>query len=278
MENINNPFVLAPLTALLVSQIIKFAYNGFNGEINPKDLLALEGASTSRLAVAVALAIASFTVGGFRSAAFGIASVLLGYILYEIFVTDRRIYDQRSAVYELNSGKSDNIQMPIKQSNKAHITGVITGAFLALLLTFSHWSDEVSWLFDRPGSQEANTGFIILGVLTAGSILLMIRLRKKDMRKLPTSRSLQRVMRLSITIPGVLGLLFMLLQRETIRFFDDRIYGIVIYLWIIGGTYWAYKTVYKKARENLREESVHFKKEKKSKKNRSKSKRSKRRK
>jgi hypothetical protein len=166
-----------------------------------------------------------------------------------------------------------NIVLAIIISHQQKTTGVSyrkqlytasIGFLSGVVLSANYWQEDFDWLLSRPLSDESRNYLIIFGVIVVVAEVLAYMTRRKNMRKLPTSRRLQRTFRISLLIPAIIGLFFAFLQNQTSNdFLTDRLYIYMMFAWIVIATISATDLVYRNARTRLQEEVEHFQQSKK---------------
>jgi len=230
-----SPYIIVPVVTIIVSQIIKFAIHGFSNEIDFGQLLKVGGNPSSAIAAAVSVAVTALAVDGPGASVAGLTVVLVGFYVYERLATVGR---------------------------RELALGALVGFISAAILSVEYWRDDIDWFFQRPVGTELTAKFIGFAGIFLVAEALSAMTRRKSMRKLPTSRKLNRAFRLSLTLPAVLGLFFVFAQRESLGMFDTRIWTGLVIVWIIGATAWFWRSVYRHAKAHLAEEAEHFKKAK----------------
>lgn len=240
-----SPYLIIPLVAVIVCQIVKFAVHGFSNEIDFNQLLRRGGLPSARVALVTALAVTSLAVDGLASSIAGLTLILSGLYIWEVL--------------------GHNNRRPVA-------AGIITGALSGALLSIKYWKDDLNWLFDLPTDTEITNGFIIFGFLLVLGEGLAYMTRRKSMRKLPTSRRLNRAFRLSLTLPALIGIGITFAQQQSLGLFDARIWTLLVVLWVILASIYFWWRVYRHAKVHLAEEVAHFKSSKSKSKSRGKKK------
>lgn len=230
-----SPYLIVPAVTVIVSQVIKFAIHAFSNEVDPRQLLKFGGVPSSRVAVVSSLMVTALAVDGIGASVAGLTLAMGCLYIWE---------------------------KAAKGGHREILIGSIVGVLSGLVLSVVYWRDDVNWLFDNPSGNEIRNQFIIFGVAFVAGEVLSYLTRRKSMRKLPTSRKLNRAIRLSLTLPAVVGLLFTFAQQQTLGMFDSRIWTYLVYLWVILVTIWFWWSVYRHAKAHLAEEAEHFKKSK----------------
>lgn len=260
MDQLYNPYVIVPVVAVAVTQILKFAYLSIKKSKSFRHLLDRGGFPSTINAMVFALATAALTIGGYQSPAFGltlIPALAIFFIVLNQYETERKFQNLslKKADEEVQISKYDR---PIIRAS----VGACIGFFVALVLTASYWFENVEFIFKAPQNPEVEGGWyvIIFSVVVLFSELLAGIIRHSKLRRLPTSRKIKRALRLTLTLPAVVGVLFAIGVQQAIIFIDIRLWVILIGLSFIPLNYWAYRSTYKRSRKHLEEEAQHFKK------------------
>jgi hypothetical protein len=230
-----SPYLIIPFVTVIVSQVLKFAVYAFSNEIDFGKLLERGGKISTRIAAVVAIMVTALAVDGLAASVAGLTVAFGALYIWE---------------------KLDLATL------RQLLVGALIGLFTGIILSVEYWRDDLDWLFAKPSTSEVNTEFIIFGAVLVLSELMNFAVRRKSVRKLPTSRKLSRAFRLTLTLPALFGLFFTFAQRETLGMFDIRIWTYLVYAWIVVGTAWAWWSTYRHAKAHLKEEADHFKKAK----------------
>ncbi len=267
MLNIS-PYLIIPVVAIVVAQIIKFAIHAFSHELDFKQLVRVGGVPSAHIAAVSALMFTAIAVDGIDSSIAGLTLVVGSIIIWDNLTTRSSIAKQVNKLSRLESKdkKAEPALQPVTiRSAKAIWLSALIGFVSGILLSVSYWKDDLDWFFARPTSNEIIFNFILFGLLFVAGEVLAYLTRRKDTRKLPTSRKLNRAFRLTLTAPALTGLAITFAQDQTLGMFDIRIWTYLVYDWILIGTIWAYVSIYRSAPRHLKEEREHFNKKKKTK-------------
>ncbi len=270
MESFNNPYLYIPLAALVGSQFIKFIYLSVTDNKSFNHLLAKGSFPATLAAMITALAVASLTLGGTLSPAFGIVftlAVVLVYMTYAHHVLAEKVHrlDETLSKSQDDDDEKRAVSIALARLQRPFYQvagGVAVGLIAGYALTFQHWNDSMGWLFERQENvdKEAFTYlaiFFFLLVLSEGLIQIM---KQRGIRRLPTSRRIKRTLRVTLTIPATIGILASLGLKYGVKYMDNRFWITLTFAATIVLTYLAYRLVYKRAHKHLQEESAHFKK------------------
>ena len=253
MLNIS-PYLTIPLITVVVVQIIKFAIHAFTDEIDFKRVFQMGGAPSSVAAAIVAVAFTSVAVDGVGSSVAGVA-IALSVVAVVFFCMHQQVREK------VNSGLDKKARLSVS-SGKDMLIGGIIGFLTSVMLSVSYWKDDMDWFFKVPNDTENIAYFAVFAVLFVIGEALAFWTRRKSMRKLPTSRKLNRAFRISLTAPAIFGLFIAFSQYQTLGMFDIRIWTYITFDLVVLGTIWAYFSVYRSAPKHLKEEREHFNKSK----------------
>jgi len=228
-----SPYLIVPIVTIIVSQVLKFALHAFSNEIDFKQFLKFGGTPSSRIAAVSSLMVIALAVDGLGASVAGLT----------VFAGGLYVWEKKSR---------DNI--------KEVASGALVGFVSGLILGVTYWKNDIGWFFETPVGDEIKFGFIAFAALFVLGEILSFMTRRKSMRKLPTSRKLNRAFRLSLTLPAILGLIITFAQKETLGMFDIRLWTYLIALWVVIATGWFWWSVYRHAKAHLAEETEHFKK------------------
>jgi hypothetical protein len=208
---------------------------------------------------------------GVESAQFGIGAVFSLIVVYDAFGVRRAVGEQGGVLSRLieltRTPKAERESFKIREvlghTPLEVFAGGLLGWFVSTLLMYNYWPEWARDLLNKMGELEQN---VYLGIFVGVWLLGIIVNRyygRRILRKLPTSKRVQRIVRNSFIVPAVLGLITLWLQNESIRFFTTKIWilGAVIWLLVIGTT--NYFRVIRGSKVALSQEVEHFKKDKK---------------
>ena len=261
MDALKNPYLIVPITAWLIAQIVKFAIPALKRErdIQWKRLVQLEGNPAAHIVSVASIIPVAWTVSGVDTAIFGIAVLLLLQSVFLFITLRHKDIDMYVQIARLSGNEVPNKRTELDTLLRSSWLSIGLGVLIGFILTINRWTGEAAWINRRPGDDES----LVYLILFAAAILVgeaaLVIMRRRSLRKLPTSRRLRRAIRLSVTLPAVIGIFFAFLQNQTSNVNLTQRYWTTLFLvWIPVGTIWAYLTVYKKAAELLSEERDHF--------------------
>jgi hypothetical protein len=105
---------------------------------------------------------------------------------------------------------------------------------------------------------ERTAYYAIFGLFVVGGVVLYRLMVRGVHRRLPTSKRVKRSLRVSLIGPGWLGLAFVWLQSEGIRFFATKFWIVSTLLWVVVLVPVSHFRVWRVARPALGEENEHF--------------------
>ena len=151
----DSPYLIVPLITLVILQFAKFGYAAYQGDTSWKHCLRPGGMPTTLSGILVALATTALVVDGYDSAVFGISFVVAVLLIARDIFSVRRESEALDLLGKLaKKAGVDHELEGTKNSVQTILVGAALGLVIAVALTTSYWSDDLSVLFERAGRTE----------------------------------------------------------------------------------------------------------------------------
>lgn len=271
MNIFSSPYIVVPFVAWFIAQATKFAIKASGGDVSWKYFYKSGNMPSSHTAIVTALLVVLAFLPGVESPEFGIGAVFSLIVIYDALNVRRAVGEQGGVLTRLleltRTPKAEREVIKVREvlgHTPLEVTaGGLIGITTSLLLMYSYWSEAARRAVTVTTDNERMLYLILFTVSVVTGFAVNRFYSRKGYRKLPTSKRVQRSIRSSFIIPGVLGLLAVWLQGESVRFFTTKFWILSSVIWIIAGGLIAYLRVIRGARFALEEESKHFKEAKK---------------
>lgn len=139
MEQIVSPYILAIVSAWVLAHIIKYSIAGLRGKRLDltHQLFISGGMPSSHAATSVAVWVVVLLREGYRSAIFGLATLVVLIVCYDAVKVRRSVGEQGNAIQEII--KKTNVKVNVPRSAQGHtplevIAGSILGCVIGLVV------------------------------------------------------------------------------------------------------------------------------------------------
>lgn len=276
MNIFSSPYIVIPFVSWLIAQTTKLILQASHGNFSWKYLYKSGNMPSSHTAIVVALMVVLGFLSGVESAEFGIGAVFSLIVIYDAFGVRRAVGEQGGVLERLielsRTPKSERESFKIREvlghTPLEVAAGGLIGLVTSTILMYRYWPKDAQDIFTDMGDMERNVYFAFFGLAVVGGVVLFRWLARGTHRKLPTAKKIKRSIRLSLTAPGLLGLFFVLLEKEGIRFFSTKFWILASLLWLTVAALTSYYRVWRGSKPALEEEDKHFRQERKSRRNR----------
>lgn len=89
------------------------------------------------------------------------------------------------------------------------------GTVFGFVISYETWRENAGWLSDQPADTEARVYLYVFAGFLVASTLVMMFLRNRRLRKLPTSGRVRRAVNRAWVVPAIFGLMFAALMDFT---------------------------------------------------------------
>lgn len=240
MSILTSPYLIVPLIAWVVSQLVKLGMYSYLHDADVRVLYRIGGTPSSRIAVVSSLVFTALIVDGIQSAALGTTVIVMMIVLYDAF-SPRPQFQKLDNWLGSVSQNIDNrrfAQRPVLRLSRtvwSVIGGVLVGIFVASALSFNEFREFTEVLSQyAPLHERRWYQYAYLGAMVTALIATFILMRPK-LRRLPTSIRIRNLLGSNILLPGVIGLIFVWLQAESVGLFQERLWHVVTLVWIAIG-------------------------------------------
>jgi acid phosphatase family membrane protein YuiD len=240
------PYILIPAAGWIIAQLIKFSWSAFRGKIDVRNLYASGGMPSGHSAVVTALALTIYLNEGIGSAAFGIAVIYAGIVMYDALGVRRASGEQAAALNELidSLGRhkiavdlpQDRLREVMGHTPKEVAAGALLGAVLAGLFNYDKITGLTNYLSTAPGRR----GLIAFAILGAGLLIggVVFKLWSNMVHKGSASwRNLSRDVLIQTQLFGWLGLIIAFFAYEHAAYLSWRMWSFIIYaiavIWLV---------------------------------------------
>lgn len=266
MEIFSSPYIVVPFVSWFIAQATKFAIKASGGDLSWKYFYKSGNMPSSHTAIVTSLMVVLLLLSGVASPEFGIGAVFSLIVIYDALNVRRAVGEQGGVLARLleisRTPKSEREVIKVREvlghTPLEVMAGALIGVVSSLLLMYSYWSDEAQDLVNQttPTERVIYLGFFGLSFLVG--LVINRWYGRRQFRKLPTSRRVQRSIRLAVIGPSLLGLFFVWLQYEGMRFFTTKFWIIASLIWVLVGAVIVYIKVISGAKTALAQESQHF--------------------
>ncbi|HEX9594791.1 MAG TPA: divergent PAP2 family protein [Candidatus Saccharimonadales bacterium] len=276
MNIFSSPYIVVPFVAWLIAQTIKLILQASHGNFSWKYLYKSGNMPSSHTAIVIALLVVLGFLNGAESPEFGIGAVFSLIVIYDAFGVRRAVGEQGGVLERLielsRTPKAERESFKIREvlghTPLEVAAGGLIGLAVSTILMYRHWPPSVQDAFTEMGDLERNIYFGLFGLSVISGIGLFRWLARGTHRRLPTAKKIKRSIRISLIAPGLLGLFFVLLEKESIRFFSTKFWILATALWLMVANITSYYRVWRNSKPALEEEDKHFRQERKSRRNR----------
>lgn len=248
------PYILVPLLAWIVSQVIKVIISIIKGEDNVKLLFSSGSMPSAHSAAVSSLVSLTLLDKGYGDPLFGVVLLFSSIIMYDSFGV-RRVAGELSTKY---NGLLDNLEsynprqflyLPRQEVVKGHtfrevLVGSILGIILGASARYSKVSSALSSLGDTPSLD------LIKLYSTISIILLAIGLSMSYLVRIKRIPSYFRIFSVPLWASSIISLTILFAQYQKVGRFSAHIFNILpvvlLIIWIlIGIKYSKYSQQYK---------------------------------
>ena len=276
MNVFSSPYIVVPFVSWLIAQTTKLILQASHGDFSWKYLYKSGNMPSSHTAIVIALLVVLGFLNGVESAEFGIGAVFSLIVIYDAFGVRRAVGEQGGVLEKLielsRTPKAERESFKIREvlghTPLEVAAGVLIGLATSTVLMYRHWPEAAQTAFTDVGDTERNVYYAAFGLSVVAGFVLYRWLVKGRHRSLPTAKRIKRTIRTSLTVPGVLGLIFVWLDHESVRLFSTKFWIISSLVWVISLTTANYYRLWRKAGPQLEEEDRHFRRDRKQRRNR----------
>lgn len=266
MNLFTSPYIVVPLVSWLIAQTTKLVLQASHGNFSWKYLYKSGNMPSSHTAIVVALLVVLAFLDGMESAEFGIAAVFSLIVIYDAFGVRRAVGEQGGVLAKLieisRTPKAEREAIKIREVLGHTPLEVAAGGLIGLLastvLMYKHWPADLQESFTSLGDTEEKVYYAVFALAVLAGIALYRIFVRGVHRRLPTAQRVKRSLRLSLIVPGILGLASVWLLSEGIRFFATKFWISALLIWMVVFVPVSYIRVWRGAREALTEEDEHF--------------------
>ncbi|PSO43327.1 hypothetical protein BRC19_01075 [Candidatus Saccharibacteria bacterium QS_5_54_17] len=209
---------------------LKFSIQAFRGRPDFRWFYYSGGMPSGHAAVVTAVTTGVLMLEGFDSLLFGVAAVFSVIIIFDALGVRRSNGEQAIAINALGAsvGNTQPIREVLGHTPREVTAGIGFGALTGLLLTFPAWSSspQAGWLAAPPVDVEQLVYLVIFAGLVLGG--LVVRLVLSRYKSVPIKRRIISQIWWWLVLPGAVGLLFSLLQHQTVTAGSWRIWAIIV--------------------------------------------------
>lgn len=207
--------ILIPLVAWAISQILKFAIEGFRGRVDYKNLIVYGGMPSAHTALISSLMVAIGLYEGIDSPSFAIVLVIGLIVIYDAIGVRRTVGLQTVAIGQLTtlSGIKDAMQLGNAKGHSISevFGGIVVGLTTALVLGY----DKSAVIFQWFGENIQITESLLWGTVVLITALLGYSIATKKVRRTgkQTWILILYILTLGISYLSVLGQIALLNTR-----------------------------------------------------------------
>lgn len=169
-------YLLAPLVAWLIAQLIKFAIHAFKGDIDLGKLYESGGMPSAHTALIVAVTTTIGVLEGGQSAIFGFALSIALIIVYDAVGVRRSSGLQAEAIRLLYRSESErnNLDLGMARGHTPSeiVGGASVGLLVGLLFTYEHSLAKLGFLLQPPQYEQVNYYLAIFALGTFAPLLI----------------------------------------------------------------------------------------------------------
>jgi len=244
-EFFSNPTVIVPAITYLIAQFLKFGVKAMKGDVNLRYFVKSGNMPSVHTAIVVALVVAVGFVEGLESSFFGIALVLAMIVIYDALNVRRAVGEQGTLLERLLQLQKNRINRVTPKGEKINLievlghtplevaAGATVGLIVSLLLLNGYWSERVVDYFWSYGQTEKIVTKTILAIITVGSVVAYLTLKRRKLRKLPSAKSLASKIAYGLFIPSLFGLFVVWANDMSLAMFESKIWLITTVAWML---------------------------------------------
>ncbi len=232
-----NPYIIVPLAAWAVAQIVKFGLSAARGQADAKYLYVSGGMPSAHAAVVTALAATALILDGPNSQLFGITVVLAAIVMYDSFGVRRSAGEQAAVLNHLlddlsrgrDGGRLPKVRLrellghkPLEVS-----VGAVLGFLVAALFQTGRLGTQLHWLSTRPGHGELLIYALVFGLVLIGGLAIWVTAKRRYRKIKPAKRWVRAVLLKTLIVAGAGGLL-VLAEYETNTYLSWRVWPLLV--------------------------------------------------
>lgn len=245
-ELFSNPTVIVPAIAWLIAQFLKFGVKAMKGDVSLKYFIKSGNMPSVHTAIVVSLLVSVAFVEGLDSTFFGIALVLAMIVVYDALGVRRAVGEQGTILERLMQLQKNRINKVLPKGEKIKLSevlghtplevaaGAAVGLVVSLLLMNGYWSDQVVSYFWSYGETEKLVTKTVLIIVALLSAVAYLALKRRSLRKLPSSKSLTSKIAYGLFIPSLFGLFVIWANDVDLVGFESKIWLIMTVFWMVG--------------------------------------------
>jgi len=267
MNIFNSPYIVVPFVAWFIAQLLKFALKAVSGDFSFRYFYKSGEMPSSHTSIVIALLVVLGFIDGVESSIFGVASVFALVVVYDALNVRRAVGEQGGVLTRLmeisRTPKSEREKIKIREvlghTPIEVLAGGTIGLVVSFILMYSHWPASWQQVIDTVNNTEWHVYLYVFAVVTIAGFIINRLFNRHKFKKLPTSKRIMRAVRVSFISPAIIGLLSLWLQREEVRFFNNKVWILLSLIWLVAGAIVSYVRVFRGAKAALAEESSYFK-------------------
>lgn len=244
---LTNPVIVVPFIAYLISQFIKFGLQALKGDFSLKYLVKSGNMPSVHTAIVASLVTAVGFVEGIDSTIFGITLVFSMIVAYDALNVRRAVGEQGNILERLLemqktgliSVKADGSRERVKVSEVLGHTpievaaGAAIGFITGFLLLNDYWSQGVTDYIWSYGDTEFRVTQIIMASILVISLVAYALLKRRAVRKLPSSRKLASRIAYGLIIPSLFALFVLWAADVDLQIFESKVWLLLTGLWMV---------------------------------------------
>lgn len=271
MNVLTSPYIVVPFVAWFIAQATKFAIKASSGDFSWKYFYKSGNMPSSHTAIVTALMVVLAALDGGQSPEFGIGAVFSLIVIYDALNVRRAVGEQGGVLARLveitRTPKAQREVIKIREvlghTPLEVAAGALIGMVTSAILMYEYWPEAGQRFVNVTTDTERTVYLVIFAVSLLVGIITNRFYNRRQYRKLPTSKRIQRYVRTGLITPAVLGLIALWLQSESIRLFTTKFWLITTLIWIVTGALISYLRIIPRSRAALAAERGHFKSVKK---------------
>lgn len=267
MNIFSSPYIVVPFVAWFIAQLLKFALKAVSGDFSFRYFYKSGEMPSSHTSIVIALLVVLGFIDGVESSVFGVASVFALIVVYDALNVRRAVGEQGGVLTRLmeisRTPRSEREKIKIREvlghTPIEVLAGGTIGLVVSFILMYSHWPSSWQQVINTVNNAEWHIYFYIFAVVAVAGVVANRLFNRHGFKKLPTSKRIMRAVRVSFISPAVVGLLSLWLQREEVRFFNNKVWILLSLIWLVVGAIVSYVRVFRGAKAALAEERSYFK-------------------
>lgn len=246
-EFFTNPIVVVPAIAWMISQFIKFGLQALKGDVSLKNLVKSGNMPSVHSAVVTALVVSVGFVEGVNSSLFGVALVFAMIVIYDALnvrravgeqggILERLLEMQKTGMFTIrDDGTKERVKVSevLGHSPLEVAAGAALGLVVATLLLRDYWPTQLSDYIWNYGETELLVAKIVLIIIAVVSVVAYLLLKRKKLRKLPSSRKLSSRIAYGLLMPSIFGLFVIWSNEIDLQIFSSKLWLILIVFWMV---------------------------------------------